>query len=86
MNIEKLQENWDQVKGQVKEKFDKLSADDVTSIQGKKDKFIGKLKEKYGYANEKAETVLADFVKNCQYSPQSTSKNQKQNQTASSRV
>ncbi len=73
MNIDQLQENWDQVKDQAKAKFDKLTTDDLASIQGKKGNFIGKLKERYGYASDKAETELAAFIKNCQCSPQGKS-------------
>jgi uncharacterized protein YjbJ (UPF0337 family) len=86
MNIEQLQDNWEQVKGQVKGKFEKLTSDDISSIHGKKDKFIAKLKERYGYAKEKAETEITAFVKNCQCSPQNKSPFPQKKAAASSRV
>ena len=35
--------NWKQVKGQVKEKWGKLTDDDLTTINGKRDQLEGKI-------------------------------------------
>jgi uncharacterized protein YjbJ (UPF0337 family) len=54
--------NWDQVagnfkqfKGHVKEKWGKLTDDDLDVIEGKKDQLVGRLPERYGYSKEQAE-------------------------------
>jgi uncharacterized protein YjbJ (UPF0337 family) len=65
MNTDQFQGKWEQVKGQVKEKWGKFTNDDVTAINGKKDKLIGKLRERYGYTAEQAEEELGMFMKNC---------------------
>jgi uncharacterized protein YjbJ (UPF0337 family) len=42
--------NWKQVKGSVKEKWGKLTDDDLTAINGKRDELEGKIQERYGIA------------------------------------
>jgi len=55
--------NWDQVKGNVKEKWGKLTDDDLTTIAGKRDQLAGKLQERYGYGREQAERELDEFAR-----------------------
>lgn len=50
-----FQGNWKQLKGQVKEWWGDLTDDDLTMIDGKRDKLVGALQERYGYAKERAE-------------------------------
>lgn len=50
-----LSGNWKQMKGQVKEWWGDLTDDDLTAIDGKRDKLVGALQERYGYAKEHAE-------------------------------
>lgn len=61
MRKEIIEGKWDQVKGKVKEKWGKLTHDDITMINGKKDQLLGKLIEKYGYQRDKAEKELSKF-------------------------
>lgn len=50
--------NWKQMKGQVKEWWGDLTDDDLTKIDGKRDRLVGALQERYGYAKERAETEV----------------------------
>jgi uncharacterized protein YjbJ (UPF0337 family) len=43
------------MKGNVKEKFGKLTDDDLTQINGKREQFVGKIQERYGIAKEEAQ-------------------------------
>jgi uncharacterized protein YjbJ (UPF0337 family) len=61
MTWDQIEGNWKQFKGKVKEKWGKLTDDDLTAIEGKKDQLAGKLQERYGYAKEQAERELDDF-------------------------
>jgi uncharacterized protein YjbJ (UPF0337 family) len=58
MNWDQIAVNWKQVKGKVKEKWGKLTDDDLEVIEGKKDQLIGRLQERYGYSKEQAEKEL----------------------------
>jgi uncharacterized protein YjbJ (UPF0337 family) len=59
MNTDTVQGKWKQAKGLVKQRWGKLTDDDLTSLSGKKDELIGKLQERYGYTREQA-TLEAD--------------------------
>ncbi len=53
-----LEGNWKQMHGQVKEWWGKLTDDDLTKIDGKRENLVGVLQTCYGYAKEKAETEV----------------------------
>ena len=55
MNMDIFKGRWNQIKGDVKQWWGKLTDDDLDYIDGSKDKLIGKLQEKYGYTKELAE-------------------------------
>jgi uncharacterized protein YjbJ (UPF0337 family) len=58
MNTDQIQGNWKQLKGKIKEQWGKLTDDDLTAINGRKDQLLGKLQERYGYTKEQAEREL----------------------------
>ena len=62
MNADILKGRWNQVKGDIRSKWGKLTDDDVTQIQGDTEKMIGKLQERYGLKREQAERDLNDFL------------------------
>jgi uncharacterized protein YjbJ (UPF0337 family) len=55
MNWEQMEGKWDQFKGSVKEKWGKLTDDDLTMVRGRRDNLVGRLKERYGLEKEAAE-------------------------------
>ena len=52
------------VRGKFKEKWGKLTDDDLDVLSGKKDQVVGKLQEKYGWEREKAEKEADAFINN----------------------
>ncbi len=52
MNQDRIEGNWKQVKGKVKEQWGKLTDDDLDVIDGKRDQLEGKIQERYGYAKD----------------------------------
>jgi CsbD-like. len=46
---------WKQIRGQAKVWWGKLTDDDLEKVDGKFDKLIGLLQEKYGYTKQQAE-------------------------------
>lgn len=65
MNMDVLKGDWKTLQGKVKEKWGKITDDDLTVIAGKRDQLQGKLQERYGYAKEQAQKELDDFCKAC---------------------
>jgi uncharacterized protein YjbJ (UPF0337 family) len=62
MNSEQFEGKWKQLKGQVREKWGKLTDDDVHVIAGRREELIGKIQERYGIAKEKATKEVDDYV------------------------
>jgi uncharacterized protein YjbJ (UPF0337 family) len=63
MNQDIFEGMWKQAKGHVREWWGQLTDDDVEQIGGKKDKLIGMLQERYGWARERAEDEVEAWVR-----------------------
>ncbi|HEY1844642.1 MAG TPA: CsbD family protein [Buttiauxella sp.] len=61
MNKDEIGGNWKQFKGTVKEKWGKLTDDDMTVIEGKRDQLVGKIQERYGSSKDQAEKEVVDW-------------------------
>ena len=61
MNKDEIGGNWKQFKGKAKEKWGKLTDDDMTVIEGKRDQLVGRIQERYGYAKYQAEKEVTDW-------------------------
>jgi uncharacterized protein YjbJ (UPF0337 family) len=55
MDSNVLQGKWKQIKGEAQKKWGKLTDDDLDVIEGDREKLVGKLQERYGYAKDEAE-------------------------------
>lgn len=62
MNWEQLQGQMKQVGGKLKEKWGKLTDDDLLLLKGKKEVFLGKLQERTGLVKDEAEKQFDAFV------------------------
>ncbi|RVR73071.1 CsbD family protein, partial [Klebsiella pneumoniae] len=56
-----------QFKGKVKEQWGKLTDDDMTIIEGKRDQLVGKIQERYGYQKDQAEKEVDSWEKRHDY-------------------
>ena len=54
MNEDILKGQWKQIKGEVKEKWGKLTNDDLDRIEGRADQLIGLIQERYGVERDDA--------------------------------
>jgi uncharacterized protein YjbJ (UPF0337 family) len=52
MDWNRVQGSWKQFTGKVKEKWGKLTDDDLTAINGRRDQLEGKIQERYGIAKD----------------------------------
>lgn len=62
MNEDILKGKWHEMKGEVKKQWGKLTDDDLKTISGEKEKLVGVLQTKYGYAKDKAEDEYKSFI------------------------
>ncbi len=61
MNRDTLEGQWTKLKGEVRERWGKLTDDDLDRIAGKRDQLLGAIQERYGYAREAAERELKEW-------------------------
>ncbi len=61
MNSDTMKGNWRQLTGAVKSKWGKLTDDDLTHIDGERERLAGKIQERYGIAKDKAESEIKSF-------------------------
>ena len=61
MNEDIIKGKWSQLSGRLKEKWGKLTYDDINERDGHRDYLIGKLQERYGIAKEKADVQVKEF-------------------------
>src|SRR5262245_21603039 len=62
MNWDRVEGNWKQFTGKVKEQWGKLTEDDITVIGGKHEQLIGRIQERYGIAKDEAEKQVKTWA------------------------
>lgn len=63
MNWDRVEGQWKQFKGQVQQKWGKLTDDDLNQVAGHREELAGRIQERYGMAKDEAERALDDFVR-----------------------
>jgi len=58
MNTDVLKGKWKQMRGDVKKWWGNLTDDDFDKIAGERDKLVGRIQERYGYAKDQAEAEV----------------------------
>jgi uncharacterized protein YjbJ (UPF0337 family) len=62
MNSDQFEGKWKQLKGSVKQRWGKLTDNDITTLSGKKDELVGKIQERYGITREQAEKEADEWA------------------------
>jgi uncharacterized protein YjbJ (UPF0337 family) len=66
MNWDRIEGNWKQLKGKVRETWGRLTDDQLDQIAGKRDKLAGSLQNSYGIAHDEAEKQIQEFEARCE--------------------
>ena len=61
MDWNRVEGNWKQIKGQIKEQWGKLTDDDLDTINGQRDQLEGKIQERYGYEKDRVRQDIDDW-------------------------
>jgi uncharacterized protein YjbJ (UPF0337 family) len=61
MNWDQVEGKWKELKGSVKERWGKLTDDDLNVIGGKKDQLVGHIQERYGIAKDEAQKQVDEW-------------------------
>lgn len=63
MNWDRIEGNWKQFAGKAREKWGKLTDDDIEKLGGRKDQLVGRIQERYGIARDEAARQADEWVK-----------------------
>ena len=63
MGWDKIERSWNELRGEVKRQWSKLTDEDVELIKGKYAELLGLLQERYGHAKEQAEREINDWAR-----------------------
>ena len=61
MNWDRIEGNWKQFKGSIKEQWGKMTDDQLDVIAGKRDQLTGMIQESYGISNEETEKQVTEW-------------------------
>lgn len=59
MNWDIIKGNWKQAVGQAKTQWGKLTDDDLSVVDGRREELAGRIQERYGVAKDEAEKQIA---------------------------
>lgn len=62
LNRDVIKGEWNEIKGEIKAKWGRLTDDDLTEIAGDEEILFGILQKRYGYAKEEVEREYRDFM------------------------
>jgi len=61
MNRSVSKAKWKQVRGKVKERWGRLTDNEITVMNGEIDQLVGKIQERYGLAREEVENDVREW-------------------------
>ena len=61
MDWNQLEGNWRQVRGNVKKQWGKLTDDDLTAIDGRREALEGRIQERYGYTKDRVRKEIEEW-------------------------
>ncbi|MEM9833391.1 MAG: CsbD family protein [Bacteroidota bacterium] len=61
MNNYKIEGNWNEKKGQLKQKYASLTDDDLAYREGKEDELIGRVQKKLGKTKDEIRKIISEI-------------------------
>lgn len=62
MNWDRVEGNWKQFKGKVREQWGDLTDDDLDRVNGRKEQLEGLIQERYGKSKDEASRAVDDWL------------------------
>ncbi len=63
MDWNRIEGNWKQAKGKIKEKWGQLTDNDLTEIDGNREQLEGKIQERYGQQKDMVRKNVDEWLK-----------------------
>lgn len=61
MNWDHVEGNWTEFRGKVRERWGKLTDDDLDVVAGRREQLLGVLQQRYGTAKDQLEKEVKEF-------------------------
>ncbi|MFA0963480.1 CsbD family protein [Roseivirga sp. BDSF3-8] len=61
MNEQRIEGNWNEKKGKLKQEYGQLTDDDLVYNEGKEDELFGKLQKKLGKTKDEVKKIVHDI-------------------------
>lgn len=61
---DRIEGKWKQLRGDIRSRWGDLTDDEVDVVAGQRDKFVGKIQERYGIAKDEAERQVNEWADN----------------------
>jgi uncharacterized protein YjbJ (UPF0337 family) len=62
MDWDRIEGNWKEAKGKIKQKWGQLTDDDLSKINGRRDQLEGKIQQRYGLAKDLVRKGIDDWL------------------------
>jgi uncharacterized protein YjbJ (UPF0337 family) len=62
MNWDRIEGNWKEYSGKAKQQWGKLTDDDMTAVEGRREELEGRLQNRYGYAKDKVKAEVDSWL------------------------
>ena len=63
MTDDRIEGNWKEMKGRARQKWGRLTDDDLELLQGKADELVGKIEKAYGKTRDQARREVEEFLR-----------------------
>lgn len=63
----RIQGNWKQIAGGVRQQWGKLTDDDIAQANGEREKLAGKIQERYGISQQEANRQIDEWTDNLKF-------------------
>ena len=63
MSWDLVKGKWKQITGSARARWGKLTDDELTEIDGRREQLVGKIREKYGIARDEAEKQVDEWAR-----------------------
>lgn len=61
MNKLEIKGNWNETSGKLKQKYAKLTDDDLLLVEGKEEELLGRLQKKLGKTREEVQKIISKY-------------------------
>lgn len=61
MNEDRIKGNWKEMKGKIKQRWGKLTDDELDVVEGKRDELAGKIQQRYGIEKDEAHRQIREW-------------------------